>query len=262
MRFILFTDKKVLDCVTAINERLQAPASGSRPGLDGWIEKRGSFAMAIDSPVLGRFVRQTRLEALVEREGDTTIIRGQVPGGASPNQQRLLIGGVIALCAFMMLQGQALVAMLAAVMGGILYIPLRGDYDNSEKLLIEVERTLKASPKVPKGLPAAALKKPLPRSITTRPRAPVKSGQNRGKLVAKRTAVKPGSASAKKSTVKPTRPAARPASKTATKPSSAKGKPAARPTTTSKTPPRGTTTNTRTSTTSKKPAVPTRTPFR
>lgn len=260
MRFILFTDKKVLDCVTAINERLQAPASGSRPGLDGWIEKRGSFALAIDSPVLGRFVRQTRLEALVEREGDTTIIRGQVPGGASPNQQRLLIGGVIALCAFMMLQGEALVAMLAAVMGGILYIPLRGDYDNSEKLLIEVERTLKASPKVPKGLPAAALKKPLPRSITTRPRTVGKGGQDRGKLTAKRTAGKP--TAAKKSAVKPTRPAPRPASRTAAKPASAKGKPAARPTTTPKTPPRGTATNTRTSTTSKKPAVPSRTPFR
>lgn len=260
MRFILFTDKKVLDCVSAINERLQAPASGSRPGLDGWIEKRGSFALAIDSPVLGRFVRQTRLEALVEREGDTTVIRGQVPGGASPGQQRLLIGGVIALCAFMLIQGEALVAMLAAVMGGILYIPLRGDYDNSEKLLIEVERTLKASPKVPKGLPSSVLSKPLPRPITTRPRGQGRAGQDKNKV----TARKPVSAAARKATVKTTRPVRNPAGKAAAKPGGAKGKPTARPKTTSKPTPRGTSTSTRpgTTTSKKPPAVTTRTPFR
>lgn len=241
MRFILFTDKKVPDCVTAINERLQAPASGSRPGLDGWIEKKGGFALAIDSPVMGRFIRQTRLEAHVEREGNTTIIRGQVPGGASPNQQRMFIAAVIALCAFTVVQGQALMGLLLALMGGVLYVPLRGDYDNSEKLLIEVERTLKASPKVPKGLPSSALNKPLPRPITTRPA---------GKPAAKQRA---SAAATRKPAVRSARPAPKPGARTTSKPVGVKAKPPAR-TSTSTTRPKPTSAGTSGRGTTQKPA--------
>lgn len=154
MRFVLFTDKKINECVAAINERLKMPGTATRPALAGRVDKKGHFALALSGTVLGRFTRQTWLEAQMERDGTTTVIRGDVASGASPAQQRVILIGVLVVSLFILAQGEVLLALLMVLAGGVLYIPLRGDYENSERLLIEVERTLKASPKPPKRAPA------------------------------------------------------------------------------------------------------------
>ena len=48
-----------------------------------------------------------------------------------------------------------MLAAAAVVLLGIVLITLRGDYYNGDRLLVEIERLLKASPKPPKKSTAA-----------------------------------------------------------------------------------------------------------
>jgi hypothetical protein len=158
MNFTLYTDKSVAQCMAAINERLQAKATKGRPALEGWIEKSGRFSIAVSAPVIEqlRIHRTTRLHGTARRESGVTVISGAVPDGISPNMQRLMIGvlGIVSL--LILISGQLALALLVLGFGAVAYVWLVGDYQNSEHLLIEVERVLKASPKPPKKQPTAA----------------------------------------------------------------------------------------------------------
>jgi hypothetical protein len=150
LRFVLYTDKTVAQCLAAVNERLQQPPTKSRPELDGWVEKKGRFAISIHSPVVAAFKRRTTLEAVLEREAGFTVIRGSVPDGAPPAGQIIVLVALLLLAAFFALQGQAVLAIFVGLAGPAAYIFLRGDYENGDRLLLEVERALKATPKPPK----------------------------------------------------------------------------------------------------------------
>jgi hypothetical protein len=158
VRFVLFTDKTVAQCNSAIHERLQAPSSASRPGLDGWVEKSGRFSLSLTTSVIGKFTRTTRLEAQVERESGQTVIRGNVPDGVGPQGQMIILIGMVLVSAMLLIQGQTVIGIIALAAGAVFYMSLRGDYENSDKLLMEVEKTLKASPKPPKAKPSGAVK--------------------------------------------------------------------------------------------------------
>jgi hypothetical protein len=150
MRFVLYTDKTIAQCLRELNERMQAKPTKSRPEIGGWIRKDGSFMLSLTGPVIGRFRRTTRLSAEMERDRGTTVIRGAVSDGLSPFWLRLLYIGLIVVILMLIVVGEPGYAVLAAVFGLVAYIPLRGDYINSDLLLIEIERNLKASPKPPK----------------------------------------------------------------------------------------------------------------
>lgn len=152
MRFVLYTDMTVPQCMRALNERMQAKPTKARPELQGWVEKKGAFSISLSSKVAGRFSRTTRLSAQAERESGVTIIRGYVSDGMSPVWLRvvMIIVGIVALG--LLASGDPMLAVVIVLFAGLAYIPLRGDYVNSDLLLIEVERTLKATPKVPKKL--------------------------------------------------------------------------------------------------------------
>jgi hypothetical protein len=152
MRFTLYTDKTVPQCMSALNQRLQAKPTSARPELNGWIEKGGTFSLSVTSRVAGRFPRTTRLTARAERESGTTIVRGHVSDGISPQWLRIVLVVVAVVGVGLVFVGEPFLALLTFVFGGIAYVPLRGDYVNSDVLLIEVERTLKATPKPPKKL--------------------------------------------------------------------------------------------------------------
>jgi hypothetical protein len=150
MRFVLFTDNTVSQCMSAINKRLQASGTRSRPELDGWIEKPGKFSLAVTSNVFRRFPRTTRLSGVATRESGTTVIRGHVSGGVGPRGLQMLVLAVGAVLFLLIVSGRPMLALVTLLFGGIAYVPLRGDFVNSETLLIEVEKTLKATPKPPK----------------------------------------------------------------------------------------------------------------
>jgi hypothetical protein len=150
MRYVLFTDKTVAQCLRDLNERLQAKGTKTNPELGGWIDKKGAFALTVTSKVFRRFSRKTRLTGQINRDSGTTVIRGYVSDGVSPEWMRIMAIGLLIISGALAFSGQYMVALMVIGLGLVAYIPLRGDYLNSDTLLIAVEKTLKATPKPPK----------------------------------------------------------------------------------------------------------------
>lgn len=150
MRFVMYTDKTVSQAMSAINERLHVPGTKSRPQMDGWVEKNGSFAMGVTTPVQWRFRRRTYLQGRAERQGGVTVVTGTVPGGAGRQGQIAVFAALLIVGLLILVQGNAMLAIIAVLAGAALYIPLRGDYDNSEILLSELQKTLNAKLTPPK----------------------------------------------------------------------------------------------------------------
>jgi hypothetical protein len=210
VRFTLFTDKTVAQCNSAINERLQAPATSSRPGLEGWVEKSGKFSLAMTTAVMGRFTRTTRLEAQVERESGQTVIRGTVADGVGPQGQIVILLGMVLVSIMLFVQGQTVLGIIALIAGFVLYMSFRGDYENSDRLLMEVEKTLKATPKPPKGKPSGAIRTVAAKPSTARTTAVKKPAGGKSTAAKKPSGAKSTTTSRSTAAKKPT-PSARPA---------------------------------------------------
>jgi len=151
VRFVLFTNLTVSQCMKSLHERMDAKPTKTRPELQGWIEKGGRFSVAVTTTVIGRFRRTTRLNATAARESGMTVIRGYVSDGVSPRWQRILFAVLFVATVLMVLSNQILLAAAVLVLGAAMYIPMMGDYKNSDLLLIEVEKAFKASPYPPKS---------------------------------------------------------------------------------------------------------------
>jgi len=149
MRFTLYTDKTVSDCVKSLNERIEAKKN-SKNGVRGKANKNGEFSLSSSARVLFFFPRVTQMNAKIIREGGNTVINGFVPDGMSAYW--LTISGVVlvAVCVGFLILNENLFAVIGLLAGAFAYVMLRGDYRNSEFLLVEVEKTLKASPNMPK----------------------------------------------------------------------------------------------------------------
>ena len=149
--------------MSAINERLRA-----RSSMDGWVEKNGSFSIGISSPVIGKLQRKTYLRAQVERDGSVTTIKGDVPNGASPRGRILVFAALALVAGVLIATGSMLLGIIILPFAAVLYIPMKGDYENSDILLHEVQRLLKAksTPPKPAKSPArpTAPKSAVPRS--------------------------------------------------------------------------------------------------
>lgn len=149
MRFTLYAEKSVSECVKALNERIDAKKN-SKQGVRGKADKNGDFSLWISTKVIFIFKRTTTMNAKIRRESGNTLIEGFVPDGMSPYWMGIAGLFLVGVCAGFLLIGETVLAVLGALIGAISYVILRGDYRNSDLLLLEVERTLKASPKPPK----------------------------------------------------------------------------------------------------------------
>lgn len=147
MQFVLYTEMTVAQCSRAINDRLQAKPTKTRHAVDGWVEKGGRFSIAVTLPVFARIKRTTRLKGHMKRESGQTVIRGYVPDGVDPQWQRILAALLVAVVALITLSGQLVLGL--AILGGsvLAFVPMAGDWKNSDILLIELEKTCKASPR-------------------------------------------------------------------------------------------------------------------
>ncbi len=150
MRFVYYTDKSVAQCMTALNARMQAKPSASRPALDGWVEKGGGFSLSTSCPVARYFTRRTNLHAAAARADGITVIRGYVHDGASREGQAVIFGALLLVCLALVGSGNILPAVIVVLAAAALYIPLNGDRANSAVLLSEVQRTLGAKATLPK----------------------------------------------------------------------------------------------------------------
>ncbi|MFQ3567112.1 MAG: hypothetical protein SNJ59_08925 [Aggregatilineales bacterium] len=150
MRFVLYTEKTVAQCMAAINERLHARATSARPRMDGWMDKNGSFSIGVQTKVLGRFNRRTYLVAKAERQSGVTTIKGTVADGASPREMLFVFAGLLLVALLLLGSESPLLGVIVFPVAALLYIPLRGDRVNREILLAEVKRILKARSTPPK----------------------------------------------------------------------------------------------------------------
>lgn len=172
MRYVMYTEKSVPQAMNALNERLHAPGSKSRPQLDGWVDKSGRFSIGVTSSVFGRLTRKTYLQGKAERLGGITLIQGSVPGGVSKTGLAVIFGALLLLAALAYSQGNAILAGVAVLAGIALYIPLAGDYQNCETLLAELQKAVNARFTPPNGKGAAASaapKKTAARPSTVKP---------------------------------------------------------------------------------------------
>ncbi|HEX2906891.1 MAG TPA: hypothetical protein VHO69_08530 [Phototrophicaceae bacterium] len=144
MQFTYYTDKTVAQCMSALNARLQQKGTTSRPGMEGWVEKNGNFALAVTINVMGRFPRTTRLQGKAERLGGMTVIKGAVADGVTPKNRLIILGALALVGGFIILSGNLLPGVIAIAAGLLLNIPLAGDHQNSQTLISEVQKTLRA----------------------------------------------------------------------------------------------------------------------
>lgn len=178
MQFVLYTEQTVAQALTALNARMQAKPSSTRPALDGWVEKNGAFSLGVTSLVAGRFNRTTYMRGKLERESGVTVIKAQVSRGAT-RENMIVIFAVIALVAVMLVaMGSTWMGLLLLPIGAALYIPLAGDAFNSEVLVGELQKTLKAKDTPPTASKATGSTKSAPaarpaakKATTTAPRA-------------------------------------------------------------------------------------------
>ncbi|MCO6443088.1 MAG: hypothetical protein J5J04_03285, partial [Anaerolineae bacterium] len=91
MRYTLYSERPVAECVKALNERIAQPGAASRPKMDGKAEKSGAFTLGMKAPVALGFRRQTWIEGQIVREGGQTTIYGSAPDGLNPQRQRQLL---------------------------------------------------------------------------------------------------------------------------------------------------------------------------
>lgn len=149
MRFTLYTEKSLTDAVKTLSDRIQAKQN-SKNGVRGNVAKNGEFSLWVSCKVAYMFKRTTTMNGKIGKEGGNTVIQGFVPDGMSPYW--MTISGVVwaVVCLGFLLIGEPTPAILGVGVGLFAGFSLRGDYRNSESLLIDIEKTLKASPKPPK----------------------------------------------------------------------------------------------------------------
>lgn len=155
MHFVLYTDKQsVSQCMNALIERMEQKPTKTRPELKGWVEKKeGRFEVALTSPMIANVMkRTTRLQGNAFRKSGITVIEGYVPDGASPRDRRLITLGLVMVGIVLFLLGQTFLGLVAFTVALFLYNLLKGDYENGDRLLVEIERLFKASPNPPRHL--------------------------------------------------------------------------------------------------------------
>lgn len=173
MRFVLYTEKTVAQCTSAIKERLQVKETASRPAMQGWVDK-GEFSISVASKVIWNITRRTALSGKAERESGITVVNGLVSDGVGREGQLIIFAALVLVGFILMARGSALLAIIAVLSGGALYIPLVGDRHNSEVLMKELRLTLKAKERPPKKTSAAKGSSTTPKTklTTMKPKGP------------------------------------------------------------------------------------------
>jgi hypothetical protein len=137
--------------MTALNERMEQKPTKARPEIDGYIEKGGKFALSVTSDVVSKFRRTTQMRGRADRENGFTIIEGHFSAGVSRQRIGIIIAAVAFVGLVMIVNVKTFPGIITALLGAGLYIPLVGDYNNSEILLKELKKATKARDKPPTG---------------------------------------------------------------------------------------------------------------
>lgn len=148
MRFTLYTNKTIKECVGALNERFKEKETKARPAVSGEVDSEGNFVWLTRRTVWG-ITRQTRMKGHLKRENNSTVIYGFVHEGIAPKQIYVVIGGGLLIAALFFFSGQGLSGILLGIISVLVYPYFVGDYHNSQYLLKELKKTLNGKDKPP-----------------------------------------------------------------------------------------------------------------
>lgn len=154
MHFQLYSPKTIRQINAELTARFQERSTRSRPAVQGFVEKGGHFQMKTQITLLG-ITRTTQLRGTMERVKDTTILRGYVSEGLQPRKVYLVMAALAAVGLLLAVQGQVVLGLIVFGLSLIAYVPLVGDYRNSQYLLKELKRLSAAKDKPPATLAAA-----------------------------------------------------------------------------------------------------------
>lgn len=149
MRFEIYTELTVRQCMNALNERMAASPTKSRPAVAGQIDKGGKFSISVTNPVALAFKRRTRLRGQAERSTGLTTITGYVPDGLPRARVAVIMAALVLVGVAMMANGNGVYGILITIIGLGLYVPLVGDYHNGTYLYKELKKATKAKERPP-----------------------------------------------------------------------------------------------------------------
>jgi hypothetical protein len=155
--FELYSPKTIKQISTELTARIGERGTRTRPAIQGLVEKGGTFYLMTQSVLLG-IKRTTRLRATMERVRDVTIIRGYVSEGMRPERVYTVIAALAAIGVLLTLQGQVVLGLIVFGLSVIAYVPLVGDYRNSQYMLKELKRLSAAKDRPPTSLIEAQAK--------------------------------------------------------------------------------------------------------
>lgn len=193
MNFELYSTRTIKQINSEVGARFQEKATKARPEIDGFVEKGGAFHLTTSAIVMG-IRRTTRLRAVMERSKDVTLIQGYVSDGVQPEKVYIVMGALGFIGLTLILKGQAVFGVIVMAIAIAAYIPLVGDYNNSQYLMRELKRLTGAREKPPTAT-AATLK-----TAVARPKTAAKPKTTAKTPPRSTSTTKPGAPKAKNST--------------------------------------------------------------
>jgi hypothetical protein len=175
VHFELYASKTIKQCLADINARFQEKESKARPGISGYTEKTGEFHLYTATTVLG-LRRNTHLRGTMEKVKDVTILRGYVSSGVQKEQAYVIMGAMMLTALAMLLLGQAIFSIVIMIIAVAGYVPLVGDYHNSQYLIKELRRITGAKDKPPASLQQEQGPKAAKSPARPAPKTPARSG--------------------------------------------------------------------------------------
>ncbi len=157
MHFELYSPKTIKQINTELTARMAEKGTRSRPAIQGVVEKTGAIYWSTQTVLLG-ITRTTRLRATMEKAKDVTIIRGYVSEGMRPEKVYIVMAALAAIGLLLALQGQVVLGLIVFGVSAVAYVPLVGDFRNSQYMLRELKRVTAAKDKPPPSLLAAQAK--------------------------------------------------------------------------------------------------------
>lgn len=192
MNVELYSTKTIKQINTELTTRFNEKETRVRPGIQGFVEKGGAFHLTTQANVMG-IRRTTRLRAAMERSKEVTVIRGYVNDGVQPEKVYIVMAALGFIGLTLILKGQAVFGVIVSLIAIAAYIPMVGDYNNSQYLVRELKRLSGAREKPPTvGTTAvqSATRKPSARKPAAA-RTTLSAQSARPKAAISKTAAKP-----------------------------------------------------------------------
>ena len=142
----LYTDKNLQDCQTALIERMHARPTKTRPLIDGWINKDGTFLLWMTGNVYGPIDIRTRYNGVIieDTASNSTLIVVRLPWSGDASQTLVIIFASVLLAIIVATSGNFVGGFVVLLIGVALILVLRTNTANNDIFVKTIKQTLRA----------------------------------------------------------------------------------------------------------------------